>query len=162
MAIQYIIVDDELPGRVNLRLTMGDYPDWVLAGECDGVESARAALASGKVDVVFLDIQMPRQSGLLLAREMSCLNEPPLIIFVTAYSEHALDAFEVHALDYLLKPVSDARLAQAVERATAMLGQRGRALHGAAPRCAAMSVPTARSARGTSVCARSGALSRSA
>ena len=134
MPIHYIIVDDELPGRVNLRLAMGDHPDWVLAGECDGVASARTALASGKVDVVFLDIQMPGQSGLLLAREMSCLNEPPLIIFVTAYSEHAIDAFDVHALDYLLKPVDDARLAQAVARAAAMLGQRQRQLHGAALR----------------------------
>ena len=134
MAINFIIVDDELPGRLNLRLAMSEHPDWVLVGECDGVASARAALASGKVDVVFLDIQMPGQSGLILAREISCLNEPPLIIFVTAYSEHALDAFEVHALDYLLKPVDDARLAQAVERAAAMLGPRQRELHGAALR----------------------------
>ena len=132
MTIHYIIVDDELPGRVNLRLAMGDHPDWVLEGECDGVASARAALVGGKVDVVFLDIQMPGQSGLKLAREISCSDEPPLIIFVTAYSEHALDAFDVHALDYVLKPVDEARLAQAVERATAMLGQRQ--LHGAALR----------------------------
>ena len=134
MAINYIIVDDELPGRLNLRLAMDGYPKWVLAGECDGVESARAMLASSKVDVVFLDIQMPGQSGIVLAREISALREPPLVIFVTAYSEHALDAFDVHALDYLLKPVDDARLAQAVERATAMLGQHQRELHGAALR----------------------------
>ena len=132
MAIHYIIVDDELPGRMNLRLAMDDHPDWVLAGECDGVESARSALASGTVDVVFLDIQMPGQSGLILARDISCQSEPPLIIFVTAYSEHAVDAFEVHALDYLLKPLDDARLAQAVERAAGMLGQRQH--HGAALR----------------------------
>lgn len=99
MAIHYIIVDDELPGRMNLRLAMENHPDWTLAGECDGVEAARSALASGKVDVVFLDIQMPRQSGL-----------------------------------YLLKPVDDARLAQTVERAAAMLGQRERQRHGAALR----------------------------
>lgn len=134
MSIHYIIVDDELPGRVNLRLAMGDYPDWVLAAECDGVPSARAALAAGKVDVVFLDIQMPGQSGLILAREISVSSQAPLIIFVTAYSEHALDAFEVHALDYLLKPVDDARLAQSVERAAAMLEPRQRELHGAALR----------------------------
>lgn len=134
MAIHYIIVDDERPGRLNLRLAMDAHPDWVLAGECDGVAQARTALASCKVEVVFLDIQMPAQSGLVLAREISLLREPPLIIFVTAYSEHALDAFEVHALDYLLKPVNDARLGQAVERAAAMLAQHQRELHGAALR----------------------------
>ena len=134
MPTRYIIVDDEMPGRVNLRLAMAAYPDWLLVAECDGVAPARAALASQEVDVVFLDIQMPGQSGLILAREISCLREPPLIIFVTAYSEHAIDAFEVHALDYLLKPLGDARLARAVERAAAMLRQRQREAHGAALR----------------------------
>jgi hypothetical protein len=84
--------------------------------------------------VIFLDIQMPGESGLVLAREISRLREPPLIVFVTAYSEHAVDAFEVHALDYLLKPLNDARLAQTVERIGAMLGQRQREAYGAALR----------------------------
>jgi two-component system LytT family response regulator len=84
--------------------------------------------------VIFLDIQMPAESGLVLAREVSRMSEPPLIVFVTAYSEHAVDAFEVHALDYLLKPLSDARLAQTVERIGAMLAQRQREAYGAALR----------------------------
>ncbi len=134
MAIRYIIVDDEMPSRLNLRLAMDAHPDWMLAAQCDGVESARTALASHEVDVVFLDIQMPGQSGLILARDISRLREPPLIIFVTAYSEHALDAFEVHALDYLLKPVDDGRLALALERTAAMLGQRRREEYGTALR----------------------------
>ena len=134
MAIRYIIVDDELPGRMNLRLAMEAHPAWTLAAECDGAAAARAALAGGEVDVVFLDIQMPGQSGLLLAREISGLREPPLVIFVTAYSEHAIAAFEVHALDYLLKPLSDARLAAAVERGASMLRQRQREAYGAALR----------------------------
>jgi two-component system LytT family response regulator len=134
MAIRYLIVDDEAPGRTNLRLALGAHPDWVAAGECDGTASARAALAGADVDVVFLDIQMPAESGLVLARELSRLHEPPLIIFVTAYSEHAVDAFDVHALDYLLKPLNDARLAQAVERSAAMLRHRQRQAYGAALR----------------------------
>jgi two-component system LytT family response regulator len=134
MPIRYLIVDDEAPGRTNLRLALADHPEWTLAAECDSAAAARSALASQDVDVVFLDIQMPVESGLVLAHEISRLREPPLIVFVTAYSEHAIDAFEVHALDYLLKPVSDARLAQAVERSAAMLRHRQREAYGAALR----------------------------
>ena len=134
MAIRYLIVDDEAPGRANLRLALAAHPDWTLVAECDGTASARSALAGQDVDVIFLDIQMPAESGLVLAREISRLSEPPLIVFVTAYSEHAIDAFEVHALDYLLKPLSDARLAQTVERTAAMLGHRQRDAYGAALR----------------------------
>src|SRR5438067_2847217 len=136
MTIRYLIVDDEAPGRANLRLAMGAYPDWLLAAECDSVAAARAALGAqgANVAVIFLDVQMPGESGLVLARELSRLREPPLVVFVTAYSEHAIDAFEVHALDYLLKPLNDARLAQAVERTAGLLGQRQRAPYGAALR----------------------------
>jgi len=137
MTIRYLIVDDEMPGRLNLRLAMAAHPAWQLAGECGGATAARAALAAQTaqaIDVVFLDIRMPGQSGLALARDIARQPEPPLVVFVTAYSEHAIDAFEVHALDYLLKPLDDARLAQAVERAAAMLGQRQREAYGAALR----------------------------
>jgi two-component system LytT family response regulator len=132
--VRYLIVDDELPSRANLRLALAAHPDWRLVAECDGTAAARAALAAREVDVIFLDIQMPAESGLVLAREISRVSAPPLIVFVTAYSEHAVDAFEVHALDYLLKPLNDARLAQTVERIGAMLGQRQREAYGAALR----------------------------
>jgi two-component system LytT family response regulator len=132
--VRYLIVDDEAPSRANLRLALAAHPDWQLLAECDSAASARAALAAQDIDVIFLDIQMPRESGLVLAREISRLRAPPLIVFATAYSAHAVDAFEVHALDYLLKPLNDARLAQAVERIGAMLGQRQREAYGAAVR----------------------------
>jgi two-component system LytT family response regulator len=134
MPVRYLIVDDEAPGRRNLRLALACHAGWELAGECDGTQAARAVLAGTAVDVVFLDIHMPAESGLVLARELSLLAEPPLIVFVTAYSAHAVDAFEVHALDYLLKPVDDARLAQAVARSSAMLLHRQRPAYGAALR----------------------------
>jgi two-component system LytT family response regulator len=134
MTVRYLIVDDELPSRANLRLALAAHPDWRLVAECDGTAAARAVLAAQDVDVIFLDIQMPAESGLVLAREISRIAAPPLIVFVTAYSEHAVDAFEVHALDYLLKPLNDARLAQTVERIGAMLGQRQREAYGAALR----------------------------
>ncbi len=134
MGVRYLIVDDEAPSRANLRLALATHPDWRLVAECDGAAAARTALAQNEVDVIFLDIQMPVESGLVLAREISRLRTPPLIVFVTAYSEHAVDAFEVHALDYLLKPLNDARLAQAIERIGALLGQRQREAYGEALR----------------------------
>lgn len=134
MAIRYLIVDDELPGRTNLRLAMQDHSGWDLVAECDGAPAARAALDGGNIDVLFLDIRMPGESGLQLARDIGRMAEPPLVVFVTAHGEHALDAFDLHALDYLLKPVADARLAQAVERSAAMLRQRQRDAYGAALR----------------------------
>jgi two-component system LytT family response regulator len=134
MPVRYLIVDDEAPGRRNLRLALAGHAGWELAGECDGTAAARTMLADAAIDVVFLDVHMPAESGLVLARELSGLAAPPLIVFVTAYSAHAVDAFEVHALDYLLKPVDDARLAQAVTRSSAMLEQRQRPAFGAALR----------------------------
>ncbi|HEY5799186.1 MAG TPA: LytTR family DNA-binding domain-containing protein [Burkholderiaceae bacterium] len=134
MPIRYLIVDDEELGRENLRLAMAPHADWRLAGECAGAAGARTVLAAEEADVIFLDIHMPAESGLSLARELSRLPEPPLIIFVTAYSAHAVDAFELHALDYLLKPLNDDRLAQTVKRAQAMLQARQRAAYGAALR----------------------------
>lgn len=127
MVMKALIVDDEAPSRTNLRYALAAHVQWRVVAECASAAAARTALAAQAVDVIFLDIQMPQESGLALAHSLSQLAEPPLIIFVTAYSEHAVAAFEVHALDYLLKPLDDARLAQAVERAAAMLAlaQRG-------------------------------------
>lgn len=134
MPTRVLIVDDEEPGRVNLRYSLAAHPGCVIVAECDGTASARAALAVQEIDLVFLDVQMPQESGLSLARELSAQAAPPLIVFVTAHSVHAIEAFEVHALDYLLKPVDDVRLAQAVERAGAMLAQRQRRAYGDALR----------------------------
>lgn len=77
-----------------------------------------------RVDVLFLDIQMPRETGIDFSRELSRLDTPPVVIFVTAYERYALSAFKVHALDYLLKPFDDERLARSLARAEAMLALR--------------------------------------
>jgi len=132
--IRALVVDDEEPGRINLRYALAEHPRWRIAAECESAATARAALADAAIGVVFLDIQMPNESGLALARELAAQVEPPLIVFVTAYSSHALEAFDVHALDYLCKPFDDARLAQTLARAAAMLEQRQRAGYGAALR----------------------------
>jgi two-component system, LytTR family, response regulator len=134
MKIRALIVDDEEPGRINLRYGLAPHEGWQLVGECASVAAARAVLAAQEVDVIFLDIQMPQETGLALARELAQRENPPLVIFATAYNEHAIEAFEVHALDYLLKPFDDQRLAQALERAAAMLEQRQRAAYARAMR----------------------------
>lgn len=132
--IRALIVDDEAPGRINVRCLLAAHGGWEVAGECASAAEARAALAAGGIDVVFLDIQMPRESGLSLARSLGDQPEPPLVIFVTAFDAHAVDAFELHALDYLLKPFNAARLARAVERAQQMLALRQRGPYGQALR----------------------------
>ncbi len=134
MTIRALIVDDEEPARVNLRCALADHPRWQVVEECASVACANRVLAAVDIDVVFLDIQMPAQSGLVLARSLAELPNPPLVIFVTAHNAFAVDAFEVHALDYLLKPVNDERLAGALVRAALMLEQRQRAGYGRALR----------------------------
>ncbi|MFZ6654848.1 LytR/AlgR family response regulator transcription factor [Undibacterium sp. TJN19] len=125
--VRALIVDDEELGRVNLRYALKDYPGWQVMAECASTAAARDVLDQQHIDVIFLDIQMPRETGLTLARSLSEQAEPPLVIFITAYNTHAIEAFELHALDYLLKPFDDTRLEQALERAAAMLTQRQQA-----------------------------------
>ncbi len=132
--IRALIVDDEVLGRKNLQCAIEAHRNWIIAAEAASVANARLALATQHIDVIFLDIQMPRETGLQLARELSELSSPPLIIFVTAFNEHAIDAFELHALDYLLKPLNDSRLAHALERAESMLALRQQANYGKALR----------------------------
>ncbi|QNM95973.1 LytR/AlgR family response regulator transcription factor [Chitinimonas koreensis] len=124
MSIRAMVVDDEEPGRLNLRYALADFPDWQLLAECSSTAQARAQWAELPCDVVFLDIQMPGESGLALARELSTLPYPPVIVFVTAYERYAVEAFEAHALDYLLKPFDDERLARTLERSRSMLALR--------------------------------------
>lgn len=141
--IRALVVDDEALARQNLRHAVAGQAGWVVAGECASVADAVACLEHTPVDVVFLDVQMPRVNGLALARELSARDASPIIIFVTAFERFAIDAFELHALDYLLKPFDDARFAQAANRAAALVGLRERAAYSGALRAymADVSVP---------------------
>jgi two-component system LytT family response regulator len=123
-AVRALIVDDEAHARTNLRFALQALPGWQVAGECTSAQAARAFLESASADIILLDVQMPAESGLELARELSRRGAPPLIVFVTAHRGHALEAFDVHALDYIVKPVDERRLGQTLERARAMLDQR--------------------------------------
>ena len=108
-----MIVDDERLARAKLRSMLADFPNIQIVGEADSVAEALIAIEKTNPEIIFLDIQMPRASGFdLLEKIQTDLK----IIFVTAYDEYALRAFDVNALDYLLKPVSFSRLAQTIER----------------------------------------------
>lgn len=113
--IRAIVVDDEALARRGIEIRLGEHPDIQLVGECENGREALAMIAGEKPDLMFLDIQMPGLSGLdVLARLPH--ESIPMIIFVTAFDRYALDAFEVHALDYLLKPINDTRFRQALDR----------------------------------------------
>ena len=123
--MKVLIVDDEPLARARLRALLGEIalPGLEIAGEAvDGVD-AILAHESAAVDVVLLDIAMPRMDGLETARHLSALEHPPAVIFCTAFDEHALAAFEAHAVDYLVKPVPRDRLRVALERARRFSGE---------------------------------------
>ncbi len=112
--IRTLIVDDESLARERLRELLAAVPGVEIAGEASNGEEALERIAELRPDLVFLDIQMPGASGLEVA---ACLPRPrPRIIFCTAFDQYAVDAFELHAVDYLLKPVNRIRLAQAIDR----------------------------------------------
>ena len=117
MAMKSLLVDDEPAARARLARLLKSYPDIVIAGEAqDGLE-ALEKIEEFQPDLLFLDIQMPGLTGFEVVRSIPAKLPLPLIIFTTGYDQHALAAFEVNALAYLLKPVEPERLAQAVERA---------------------------------------------
>jgi two-component system LytT family response regulator len=124
MKLRALLVDDERLARVELRRLLAAHPEIEVVAEADSVATARTALASAQPDVVFLDVQMPGGSGFeLLGGDGLEL----AVVFVTAFDAHALRAFEVNALDYLLKPVHPERLAQAVGRLLRRVGEGGAA-----------------------------------
>jgi two-component system LytT family response regulator len=122
-AIRTIIVDDEPLARRGLELRLGAAPDIEIVRQCANGREALAAIAEEHPDLMFLDIQMPGLSGLDVVAQVP-QESMPMVVFVTAYDSYAIRAFEAHALDYLLKPVDDARLAAALERVRAHWQQR--------------------------------------
>jgi two-component system response regulator AlgR len=119
--IKVFIADDEEPARERLKELLGDIAEEVptsVAGEArNGLETLELLPQSG-AELLLLDIQMPGMGGLEVARHLAALAEPPTVVFVTAHERHAVEAFELNALDYLLKPVRAERLAAALRKAT--------------------------------------------
>ena len=113
--LRVLIVDDEPLARDSIRMLLRHERDIVVVGEASGVDAA-ALIASARPDIMFLDIQMPEVDGFALLDRVGA-GAVPAVVFVTAFDRYALKAFEVHALDYLLKPFDDRRFAQALSRA---------------------------------------------
>jgi two-component system, LytTR family, response regulator AlgR len=115
--LRVLIVDDEPPARERLRSLLAELADVEVIGEAaNGHEALRESHELGP-DVVLLDVRMPGMDGLEAARHLNVLEEPPAVIFTTAYDQYAVEAFEAHAVGYLLKPVHKEQLAASLSRA---------------------------------------------
>ena len=118
MKIRTVVADDEPIARARIVSLLRDEDDIEIVGECGNGVEAKTAIAEESPDLVILDIQMPELDGLALARTLRA-GGAPAVIFVTAYDEYAVNAFEVHAIDYLLKPFSAERLRSSLDHARA-------------------------------------------
>ena len=114
--LKAMIVDDEAPARSELRFLLDELGQADVVAEAASVREAIEKLKEYPIDVIFLDINMPEATGLKLAEALRTLKFTPNVVFVTAYSEYALEAFKVNAVDYLVKPVETERLAQVLAR----------------------------------------------
>ncbi len=115
--MKILIVDDEKPARDRLARMVNGLEDHELVGEAVNGLEALGLAQSLEPDIVLMDIRMPGMDGIEAARHIARLDEPPAVIFATAFSDHALEAFETHAVDYLLKPVKQERLQAAMDAA---------------------------------------------
>jgi two-component system response regulator AlgR len=118
--LRVVIVDDEAPARSRLKELLADCAgelSLAIAGEAASGPAAIELLAADPADVVLLDVRMPEMDGIEVAQHLQKLERPPAVVFATAYDAYAIRAFEVHAVDYLLKPIRLARLKEALARA---------------------------------------------
>ena len=127
--LKAMIVDDEAPARSEMRFLLDELGQAEVVAEAASVRDAIEKLKEFPCDVIFLDINMPEATGLQLADALRRLRFPPAVVFVTAYSEHALDAFKVNAIDYLVKPVETERLQQAIARVREHVALHAQAQH---------------------------------
>ena len=112
-----LIVDDEAPAREELRHLLRGFDHIQVVGEATNSEEALLLLRELSYDIVLLDIRMPGGSGLEVASELAAMAHPPAVVFTTAYPDHAVEAFDLAAADYLVKPFDEERLGRALERA---------------------------------------------
>ncbi len=124
MPMKTLIVDDEQLARDEMRFLLAGEKDVEIVGEAAGGREAIALVREKRPELVFLDIQMPEVDGFRVVKALIDDGDPPLVVFATAYDQYAIRAFEVNALDYLLKPIDRQRLASALERARRAMPRR--------------------------------------
>jgi two-component system response regulator AlgR len=115
--LKVLIVDDEPPARERLRSLLVEIPDVEVVGEAVNGQQSLLQAYELAPDVVLLDVRMPGMDGIEVARHLNMLTEPPAVIFTTAFDEYAVNAFDAHAVGYLLKPIRKEKLAAALEQA---------------------------------------------
>src|SRR5215218_1366540 len=120
--LRVVIADDERPARMFLKNILQEFEDVEIVGEAQNGAEAVEIIKQSKPDLALLDLQMPEASGLDVVRLLR-KNQLPLVAFVTAYDEYAVQAFEVNAVDYLLKPIEKARLRETLQRVHERLEQ---------------------------------------
>lgn len=120
--IRTVIIDDENLARKIVKAYLKNYPNIEVIGECTNGFEGIKVINEMKPDLIFLDIQMPKLSGFEM---LELLDKPPVIIFTTAYDQYALKAFEVNAVDYLLKPFSEERFRESIDKAILHIGDKG-------------------------------------
>ncbi len=120
--LRAILVDDEAPSRVHLANRLKAHPEVEIVGEAEDVSSAFDLVSAERPDVIFLDIQMPKENGFALLPKLETVEPQPAVVFVTAFDEYAIRAFEANALDYLTKPVGADRLAKTILRLNERIG----------------------------------------
>ena len=116
MELRALIVDDEYPAREEIRYQLKDYDNIRIVGEAATVDEAFSLIKALDYELIFLDINFPSGNGIDLGLEIRSLKNPPQIIYITAYEEYAVKAFDVNAIDYILKPIEPEKLRRAIER----------------------------------------------
>ncbi len=116
MAIQTVIIDDEEPAREELKFLLKQYKEFKIIGEFSNAYDGLTGVIKEKPDLIFIDINMPGISGIKLIESIKNIDIKPMVVFVTAYSEYAVKAFELEAMDYLVKPVEEKRFSKTITK----------------------------------------------
>lgn len=123
MAYKVVVIDDEMPARRIITHFLSNYPDFVVVAEASNGEDAIEICREKRPDVVFIDIHLQDMTGIEIASELIKMKKIPKIIFVTAYSDYALKAFEFSAIDYLLKPIDENRFEKCIKKLQKEMGK---------------------------------------